>query len=259
LVLVDFNSDFRFTPIARKGKVAPMQSDFDASEFIDDDFQQARKSPAGPAPANAVPGGEVKGAEPGRAPTREEVDGKVGELQNKLSELKRAQQELERERGALEELRRRQLEFSTGRQEMVQNLTRGVGLLQEAEFNARRDAEQMAKTLAEMKEALTKVAAIQEESWNKDNLNVELTRALTTVENARMEWNASRLKFPVLDGAIAAAPETEGAPATNPLQEALQQQNYAKLCKLGLYLTWPLALPALGIFIMLILLLSKLR
>jgi hypothetical protein len=234
-----------------------MQSDFDASEFIDDDFQQGRKTPgagAGTPPTNPFGTGGAAAA-----PTREEVDGKVGELHNKLAELKRAQQELERERGALEELRRRQLEFSTGRQEMAQNLTRGVGLLQEAEFNARRDAEQMAKTLAEMKEALSKIEAIHEESWTKDTLNVELTRALTVVENARMEWNASRLKFPVLDGAIAPIQGEPSTPGVNPIQEALQQQDYAKLCKLGLYLTWPLAIPALGILIMLILLVSRQR
>jgi hypothetical protein len=132
-----------------------------------------------------------------------------------------------------------------------------VGLLQEAEFNARRDAEQMAKALGEMREALTKMEAIHEETWTKDTLNVELTRALTIVENARMEWNASRLKFPVLEGAVTVVPENAVSPAMNPIQEALQQQNYAKLCKLGLYLTWPLALPALGIFI--ILLLRQLR
>ena len=85
--------------------------------------------------------------DPLRAPTREEVDRKVVEAQQKLAELKRAQEDLERERAALEELRRRQTEFQTGRQEMIHNLTRGLGLLEEAEFNARRDAEQMVKTI----------------------------------------------------------------------------------------------------------------
>ena len=118
--------------------------------------------------------------------------------QQELADLKRAQEELERERAALEETRRRQMEFQTGRQEMIQNLTRGVGLLEEAEFSARRDAEQMAKALVDLRDALAKVEAIHEEAWTKDNFSTELTRALTAVENARMEWNAARLKFPVL-------------------------------------------------------------
>src|SRR5438132_9615617 len=115
-----------------------MASDYDATEFVDGDFQ-AHKSPysfASAAPAQAQ-----------RGPSREEMDSKVVEAQQKLVELKRAQEELERERASLEETRRRQMEFQTGRQEMLQHLARGVGLLEEAEFNARRDTEQMAKTL----------------------------------------------------------------------------------------------------------------
>jgi len=224
-----------------------MSSKFDASDFVDDDFQDARKAAAAAA-ANPF----AAASEPGRAPTREQVDVRVGEMHQKLGELKRAQQELERERASLEETRRRQLEFTTGRQEMVQHLTRGVGLLEEAEFAARRDAEQMAKALEGMRDALIKVQTIQEETWTKDNFNVELTRALTTVENARMEWNAARLKFAVLSGDTAA--ENAAPPAaTHPVEAILQQRSYAELCKLGLALTWPLALAALAIFAVLLL------
>src|SRR5499427_9346687 len=163
-----------------------MSSGYDPAEFVDGDFQ-AHKSPYATAPASGVASE--------RAPTRQEVDAKVVEAQQKLSELKRAQEELERERAALEETRRRQREFQTGRQEMVHNLTRGLGLLEEAEFTSRRDAEQMAKAMVDLREALSKVEAIKEESWSKENFSVELTRGLTTVENARMEWNSARLKF----------------------------------------------------------------
>jgi len=221
-----------------------MSSEFDASEFVDNDFQTARKSPAGSASAGLPDGSQ-------RAPTREEVDSKVGEMQQKLAELKRAQQELERERTALEETRRRQLEFTTGRQEMTQHLTRGVGLLEESEFALRRDAEQMAKTLLNLREALIKIQSIHEEGWTKESLSVELTRASTVVENARMEWNAARLKFPVLSGTVPA--EAGQAASELNLENYLRQQSYFQLCKMGLALTWPLALAALAIFVALLL------
>jgi chromosome segregation ATPase len=226
-----------------------MASQLDPSEFVDDDFHAARVAAAGAAvaPNAAAPPGDSR-----RAPTREEVEARVTEMQQKLAELRAAQQALERERAGLEELRRRQAEFQTGRNEMTQHLTRGVGLLEEAEFAARRDAEQMAKTLAEFREALAKIEAINDQTWTNDNLNVELTRALTLIENARMEWNAARLKFSLLSGA--AASETPGpAAAGNPLQQLLQERNYAELCKLGLALTWPLALTGLAIVLVLLL------
>lgn len=224
-----------------------MATNFDPSEFVDDDFQSSRKSALNPFTQAPVPAS----AEGQRAPTREEVETRSTEMQQKLAELRQVQQELERERATLEELRRRQTEFSTGRQEMLQHLTRGVGLLEEAEFSLRRDAEQMAKSLAEFREHLAKIQAIQEASWTKDNLNVELTRALTMVENARMEWNSARLKFPILSGAAepqGQKPEEED----HSVPHLLHAQSFSGLCRLGLALTWPLVLAALAIFVVLL-------
>src|SRR5260221_13150893 len=98
-------------------------AEYDATEFIDTDFQ-AHKTSSPFARTN----------DPLRAPTRDEVDRKVVESQQKLAELKRAQEALERERASLEELRRPQLEFQNGRRAMAHNLTRGLGLLEQASF-----------------------------------------------------------------------------------------------------------------------------
>ncbi len=221
-----------------------MPTEFDTSDFVDSDFQPSRKTgyASTMTPSSS---GDFE-----RPPTREEVDSRVNETQSKLAELKRAQEELERERAGLEELRRRQMEFQTGRDEMLQNLTRGLGLLEEAEFAARRDAEQMAKAVYELKEALQKVQNISQETWSKDSVNVELTRALTTIENARMEWNSARLKFSVLSAAPVTGKEK---PSNDAVQPVFATQSFAQLFKLGLALTWPLVLLGLGIFLMLVL------
>lgn len=206
-----------------------MPSKFDVTQFVESDVPTTPTASAFAAPVN-------------RPPTRAELDAKVGDAQARLAELKRAQDELERERAALEEARRRQNEFQTGHAEMQQHLTRGLGLLEEAEFAARRDAEQLAKTVLGLRDALTKVQSITPEAWNRDNWSVELTRALTTLENARMEWNSARLKWSVLgdtppaptDGTTPAAPLAAGLPGA--------PQDFWQLCKLGLALTWPIVL-----------------
>jgi uncharacterized membrane protein YccC len=212
-----------------------MAAEYDATEFVDTDFR-AHKSPGA--------------GDQFRAPSREEVDRKVVEAQQKLAELKRAQEELERERSGLEELRRRQLEFQTGRQEIQQNLTRGLGLLEEAEFSARREGEQMAKTIADFRDVLSKVEMVREDQWSKENFNVELTRALTAVENARMEWNAARLKIPVLAGETAKKPEAPVAPAPAPMTFA--NLSFWQLCRFGLAMTWPVLLVGLSLIGLLI-------
>jgi hypothetical protein len=216
-----------------------MAGEYDSTEFIDTDFTAPKSPFAAPA------------AGPLRAPTREDVDRKVVEAQQKLVELRRAQEELERERAGLEELRRRQGEFQTGREEMQRQLTRGLGLLEEAEFAARRDAETMSKTVADFREALAKIQTIHDETWTKENFQIELTRALTTIENARMEWNSARLKLPVLAGENQPA-AAEKSPAPAPSAPSLADLSFGQLCKIGLAMTWPLlvvALGALGIFI----------
>ena len=227
-----------------------MASEYDPSEFIDSDFQSARKSGV---PVTA--GSSALATDPNRAPSREEVEAKVTDMQSKLAELRRAQQELERERSDLEETRRRQSEFTKGRQEMEQHLTRGITLLEEAEFAARRDAEQMAKALVDLRDALAKVQSVHEESWTKDNFNTELTRALTAIENARMEWNSARLKFAILNGEPAQPEAAPAAPTDSFAQNLLRERSYAELCKMGLALTWPVAL--VGVVIVLVMLLHR--
>ncbi len=188
-----------------------MAAEYDSTEFVDTDFQ-THKSPFA-------------------APTRDDVDRKVVEAQQKLAELKRAQDSLERERSSLEELRRRQTEFQTGRQEMIHNLTRGLGLLEEAEFNTRRDAEQMVKTIADFRDALAKIETVRDESWTKENFHIELTRALTAIENARMEWNTARLKLPALSPEALKKNEVETAP--QPATSPLANLGFGQLCKIG--------------------------
>lgn len=222
-----------------------MPAPYDATEFVDTEFEAHR--------SHGVPAGVPAGGAP-RAAAPEEVSSKLLEAQSKIAELKRAQEELERQRAALAETRRRQDEFQRGRDEMITHLTRGIGLLEESEFAARRDAEQMARTLGEFRDALAKVQTINEQAWKPEQLNTELTRALTTIENARMEWNSARLKFNVLTGE--STPLDKGTASATAPASHLAGLSLRDLARLGLALTWPLAgvgLLALIVFVALLL------
>jgi DNA repair exonuclease SbcCD ATPase subunit len=208
----------------------------DSTEFIDTDLLDSQKT--GFAALTGSTSGSMN-----RPPTREEIEAMVSEKQLKLAELKRAQEELERERAGLEELRRRQNEFATGKEEMINHLTRGIGLLEQQELKMRAEAESMARTLEDFREMIAKVRVLNDGSWSQDNFQSELTSALTTLENARMEWNSARLKFPVLSGQVA---ETD---APQKQQQFLPANaGFVELCKIGFALTWPLV--ALGFAIL---------
>ena len=212
--------------------------ELDDADFIDRDYQAARQA--------AAPGPAAAGAP--RPPSREELETRVGETHQKLAELKRAQEALERERAALEEARRRRTELHQGHEEMLQHLTRGVGLLEEAEAKARREAEHMARTLEGFRDALAKVQSIREESWTEDNWSAELTRALTILENARMEWNSARLRWPLLDGAASGEPVTsrDNPPPAPPGLESL---GFLQLVRIGLAFTLPVTILAAIAFV----------
>jgi hypothetical protein len=214
-----------------------MPSDFDQSEFVDNDAFTTARPVVRP----------VTMSEPtaSRPPSREELDLRVSDAQQQLAELKRKQDELERERATLEEARRRRVELQTGREEMLHHLARGLVLLEEGELKSRRDAEQMAKSLVGLRESLDKIRAINEEGWSAEAYNIELTRALTAIENARMEWNGARLKWPVLDGALATAPASTSTDPAKIQGHFLGAQNFGELCRLGFALTWPVAVAVL--------------
>ena len=162
------------------------------------------------------------------------------------------QEELERERNEIEEARKRRTELATGREEMVQHLTRGIGLLEEAELSSGRTAEQLAMTVGDLQGSLAKVNGIDEADWTEENWSVELTKALTTIENARMEWNSARLKWPVLDGEAEPAPAVGQPQATE--RPGLEQYSFWQLSRLGLAFTWPLVVVGVAIIVLLALL-----
>ncbi len=218
-----------------------MTSPFEETDFVDRDVEAGRTARA------TVAGAMSPAASPlaNRPPTREELEAKVGETQSRIAELKRAQEELERQRSALEDARRRRAELEAGRTETTTHLTRGIGLLEQAEFEARRNAEQLGKTLAGFREALARVQAINESAWTTESWSNELTRALTHIENARMEWNAARLKWTILDG-TATDRDTSTDPADADPLGRWTKLSLGELCRVGLALTWPLALVALA-------------
>ena len=222
-----------------------MASQFDESDFVDGDFiAQKNLATAGFAPSAPVStpvSPTVSASTPmsNRPPSREEIESKVTETQARLAELRRAQEVLERERASLEEARRKRIEFQNGREEMLQHLTRGLGILGEAQFAASRNAEQMKQSMADMHSALEKVQAMREENWSEENWQQELTKALTTLENAQMEWNSARVKWTILDGALEKPEPEKTGPAT------LMGQKFSELCRLGFAFTWPIALVAL--------------
>lgn len=197
---------------------------FDNTDFVDTDSARRRAA-----------------ASAGNAPTREELDSRLTGAQQQLAKLRESHEQIEREIASIEERRRRRAEFSQGIEEMRHQLIRAVALLEKSELDARREAEQLARSLGGIRSAAVSLEPLNEEAWTAENWEQELSRGLAAVESARMELNAARLKWPQLEGKLVSSdvPEAQGPVG------ALSSLPLTQLCRLGFALTWPLAAVAL--------------
>ena len=222
------------------------------TDFIDRDYQAARLGAS-----TAPPPAQAGAVAPRRAPTREDLDAQLTSTQQQLARLREAQEQLERARAEVEEVRRRQSEFHTGREELRQLLVRGTGLLEQAEFKARREAEQLTQSLGGLREALRNVEAINETQWTDADWNQELGRALATLENSRMEYNSARLKWPMLDDTSPDKSVGQPGQPGGSFLDAATGIPAGRLFQIGLALTWPLAAAVLLAFGTLVVLLLR--
>ncbi len=214
--------------------VRPVPGLDDESDFIDTEFHSAR-------------GTDYRGSAntpSRRAPTQEELEARNEETQRKLQELKLAQQRLEEERVALEESRRRRADYHSGREEMLTHLTRGVGLLQKVEFEARQRAEESSRTLQALQQHLQHLESLNDQAWTEEHYSTELTSALTAIESARTDWTDARLKWSCLSEARPDEPGTDGA-KEKVAAHGFANLSFGQLCRIGLALTWPISLVVL--------------
>ncbi len=226
----------------------------DETDFVDRDYQVARSGNAGTTPS-VIPSPAASGR---RAPTREELDSQLTATQQQLTKLREAQEQLERARAAVEELRRKRAEYQNGRDEMLQHLTRAIGILEKTELDARREAEQAARSLEGLRTAIQNVNGLNEQMWTEETWDTELNKALVTLENARMEWNSARLRWPVVDGQPSMGHGASGVGTDrSTLETIVRETDFGQLCRLGFALTWPLAAIATIVLIVLAALLLK--
>jgi chromosome segregation ATPase len=134
-------------------------------------------------------------------PHREEVDSKLEQARDHLLALRRQQEELERQKAELEELRRRQEEYSRGRAEITDKLARGLVALERQQIESQRLTELCESTSIAFREYTGQIEQINDEDWNSANVREELSKALATIESARLEYNRARARLDCLNPA----------------------------------------------------------
>jgi septal ring factor EnvC (AmiA/AmiB activator) len=122
----------------------------------------------------------------------EHLDEQVQKAQEQLIQLKRQQDVIEKQKRELEELSRRQEQFQSGKTEMIEHFTRALVVLERHIYDAQKRVEQLRTVNESFIQHLGALEAINPKSWENSDINKELNRALSTVDDARTEYSRSR-------------------------------------------------------------------
>jgi chromosome segregation ATPase len=167
----------------------------------------------------------------------EHLDSQVQKAQEQLLQLKRQQEQIEKQKRELEELSRRQEELEQGRAEMTDKLTRALVVLERDAYTAQNRLEQIRVARESFTQHLELVEAIDPRSWNPSDLHKELSRALSTVDDARTEYTEQRSR---LQAAGATASETPLPDVAPNAYGASDGRSFSQWLQIGIALTLPL-------------------
>ncbi len=179
--------------------------------------------------------------------TPELLDSQVQKAQEQLLALKRQQEQIEKQKRELEELSRRQEELDRGRAEMTDKLARSLVVLERDAYETQNKLEQLRATRESFAQHLAVLEAIDPKSWNPADLHRELSRALSTVDDARAEFSQQRSRL----HALATQDEQGGAlPEAAPEIRATGERSFMQWMVIGFAVTLPLI--AFGLIVLLI-------
>lgn len=180
--------------------------------------------------------------------TTEHLDSQVQKAQEQLVQLKRQQEQIEKQKRELEELSRRQEELERGRAEMTDKLTRSLVVLEREANDAQKKMEQLRATRESFGQHLDLLESIDPKAWNPADLNKELSRALSTVDDARTAYSQQRSRLQATtadDHAEVRLPETSSGVAGIDAPDS-----FGHWLRIGLAFTLPLII--FGVIVLLI-------
>jgi chromosome segregation ATPase len=170
-------------------------------------------------------------------PSIEHLDSQVHKAQEQLLQLKREQEQIEKQKRELEELSRRQEELEHGRGEMSDKLTRALVVLEREAYGAQSRLEQIRAARESFSQHLELIEAIDPRNWNPSDLHKELSRALSTVDDARTEYNEHRSRLQAAGDGNGQSSLPDSTPG---VYENTNGRSFSEWLQIGLALSLPL-------------------
>ncbi|HSI15944.1 MAG TPA: hypothetical protein VK961_28105 [Chthoniobacter sp.] len=178
--------------------------------------------------------------------TGEHLDNQVQKAQEQLLALKRQQELIEKQKRELEELSRRQEQLQAGKADMVEKFTRAVVVLERETYDAKKRVELLNSIHESFSGHLDMLESINPKAWEGLDINKELNKALSAVDDARAEYSGSLPK-------ISSTKDTAGTDAVaasigyQTEYAVTEQKDFMYWLKAGFAFTLPIL--ALGVFL----------
>ena len=175
----------------------------------------------------------------------EQLDLQVQKAQEQLLSLKRQQDLIEKQKRELEELSKRQEQLNQGRSEMVEKFTRASVVLERETFEAQKRVELLRDIYESFSQHLHVLESINPKNWENTEINRELSKALSAVDDAKAEYSKSvpRIQTEVpIEQMTASEGGYEGP-----------EQNFIYWLKTGFAFTLPLFILGLAAILILVL------
>jgi predicted RNase H-like nuclease (RuvC/YqgF family) len=165
------------------------------------------------------------------------LDTQVQKAQEQLLQLRRQADLIEKQKRELEELSRRQEELERGRAEMSDKLSRSLVILEREGYDCQKKLEQIRTTHESFTQHLQLLESIDPKSWNPSELPKELSRALSTVDDARTEFSQQRSRLEASGGGEAGEMDL---PEVTSATSGLGGKSFTQWMQIGFAVSLPL-------------------
>lgn len=211
-----------------------------SDDFFDEDGKERR--PAVAAATGLKDDGMGESGVPKMGKQREKLTENMVGTSEEIERLRLRQEELEKQRRELEELASKQSEYDRSKKEIVDKLQKSIIWIEKEEKQAQRMVEIFGETRTRFRNILNTLTAINESEWPEGAFDVELNKALVTVDMANTDCNKALARIE----AASWHKESGGSERGNVLDAighgAGQDRGFLQWMKIGLALSLPLIL-----------------
>ena len=177
----------------------------------------------------------------------EHLESQVQRAQEQITALKRQQELVEKQKRELEELSRRQEQLQLGRADMIEKLTRALVVIEREQFETQRRSEMLQSVRESFSNHLQFFESLDLRGIEGNDLNRELTRALSALDDARTEFNRTLPRISV------DSPEVAETAAEFGYSQAPSPSSFQEWFRNGFAFTLPLIVVGVLIFFALLL------